>query len=129
LSIATKLVPAPGNETTVCTENAAQYQSWKIENWLRSIEIEAGSSPTDAELLSDSGPSFSLTNTANGDAFSCTPGEKQNGTFVGVCESVEGAGSTAGFLFDPKFNMLEVSQHWKCDDSYVQPPLSSLDTG
>jgi hypothetical protein len=122
LSIATKLVPGPVNETTVCTENPKQYQSWKIENWLRKIEMEAGSSPTDAELLSDSGPSFSLTNMANGDAFSCTPGEKQNGTFVGACESADGAGTTADFLFDPMLNMLEVSQHWECDDSYVKPP-------
>lgn len=116
LNIATKLVPAPVNATSVCTDNEEQYQSWKIENWLRTIEMEPGSSPTDAELLSDSGPSFSLTNMANGDVFSCTPGEKQNGTFVGACEPAEAAGTTADFLFDPKLNMLEISQRWECDD-------------
>jgi hypothetical protein len=37
---------------------------------------------------------------------------------VGACKAADAAASTsADFTFDPKLNILEISQSWKCDDS------------
>ncbi len=71
--------------------------------------------------LSDTGPSFMLTNMANSDVFNCTTSGKQNSTFDGSCKPASAAtsSSTAKFHFDPELDMLEITQHWNCGNSYV----------
>lgn len=114
LNIVTELVPAPVNATSPCAADSQPYQSWKVENWQREIEMEPGNSPTDPKLISDTGPSFSLRSMVNGDLFNCTQSEANAGT----CESSDAAeGTTVDFLFDPKLNMLKISQHSQCDES------------
>ncbi|KAK4236572.1 hypothetical protein C8A03DRAFT_35511 [Achaetomium macrosporum] len=117
LSITTKLASTASNTTSTCAEASKQYQSWKLENWLRKIEMEPGSSPTNPKVVSDTGPSFSLRNLADGSQLSCTPSGQNNGIFVGACQGSSGTGTSADFSFDTKLNMLDISQHWKCDDS------------
>jgi hypothetical protein len=79
--------------------------------------MEPGASPTDPKLSSDTGPSFTLKSSANGNTFNCSPSEGEDGTFVGSCTPAEGATTTADFRFDPVLNMLEISEHWACEDS------------
>ncbi len=116
LNINTKLVSAAINATTTCLDSSKQYQSWKVEQWLRRIEMEPGSSPSDPKLASDTGPSFTLRSVASGSLFSCTNSGKQNGTFDGACQSSATAPATK-FSFDPKLNILKISEHWQCSDS------------
>jgi hypothetical protein len=116
LTIASSLLLLNG--TSTCADASKQYQSWKVEKWLRQIEREPGSSPTDPKIVSDSGPSFTLKSLAIGSELSCATFGQQNGTFVGDCKSADAPASTTGdFTFDPKLNILEISQTWKCDDS------------
>jgi hypothetical protein len=106
--------------TTSCADSSKQYQSWKVEQWLRRIEMQPGSSPTDPKLTSDTGPSFTLRSMASGNLFSCANSGKQNGTFEGDCQSQSASAMATPetkFTFDPKLNILEISQHWKCSDS------------
>jgi hypothetical protein len=115
LNIATKLAAASLNATSPCADNTKRYQSWKLRDWLRRIVMEPGSSPTNPKLVSDSGPSFTLQNMASGDVFRCATSGKENATFVGGCQSANGTTTTAEFQFDSQLNMLEITQHWKCD--------------
>ncbi|KAK3303752.1 uncharacterized protein B0T15DRAFT_577029 [Chaetomium strumarium] len=117
LSITTKLASTASNTTATCAETAKKYQSWKLEHWLRKIEMEPGSSPTSPKVVSDTGPSFSLRNLADGGQLSCTPSGQSNGTIAGACQASSGTGTSANFTFDTKLNMLEISQQWKCDSS------------
>ncbi|KAK3291176.1 uncharacterized protein B0H64DRAFT_427232 [Chaetomium fimeti] len=125
LNIATVLVP--GSETTepTCAETSKEYQSWKVEQWQRSFTMEPGASPTDPNLSSDTGPSFTLKSSANGNTFNCSPSEAEDGSFVGSCTS-DATTTTADFHFDPLLNMLEISEHWACDGS---PPLDVVGVG
>ena len=115
-SISTKASPARLDTTAECAENTKRYQSWQIEKWSRQYERPAGSS---GDPVADSGPSFTLRNMANSDVFSCTPSPNASGGFDGVCKTngTENASSSAKFVFDPKLDMLTVTQSWKCGDS------------
>ncbi|KAK4119468.1 hypothetical protein N657DRAFT_581657 [Parathielavia appendiculata] len=118
LTISTTLLPAPLDGTVACIDASTQYQSWRLENWQRRIEMEPGSSPTNPKIVSDSGPSFTLRSLALGGELSCATSGQQNGTFVGACRFADAAARTTGeFSFDPKLNMLVISQQWRCDDS------------
>ncbi|GAB1312826.1 Ig-like domain-containing protein [Madurella fahalii] len=119
LSVNTELEPASLNATSTCAENVERYQSWKVEQWLRRIEMEPGSSPTNPKLVSDSGPSFTLRSMTNNNVFSCAPVEQQNNTFIGECQSAnnETASISTEFTFDAELNILHVAQHWDCGDS------------
>ncbi|KAK0710276.1 hypothetical protein B0T26DRAFT_787726 [Lasiosphaeria miniovina] len=105
---------------TSCQAGAKTYQSWRLDKWLRQYQMAPGSSAPDSTrpLPADTGPSFALTNLADGSAFSCAPSGQKNGTFEGTCKSAAAAtGTTAAFTFDPVLNMVQVSQHWDCGDS------------
>lgn len=116
LNITTKIASAALNTTTVCAERSKKYQSWKVEKWNRQIEMVPGSSPTNPQVISDTGPSFSLRSLVTGSVAACTNSGNKNGTFSGTCQS-QPADTTTNFSFDTKLNMLEVSQSWKCDSS------------
>ncbi|KAK0702191.1 hypothetical protein B0H67DRAFT_455401, partial [Lasiosphaeris hirsuta] len=116
LSISTKIAPAPLDATSTCVDNSKSYQSWQLEKWLRQYEMPPGA----ATLKSDTGPSFKLKSMANNDVFSCvTSGTQNNSIFEGVCKLNSGQVSTttAKFRFDPKLNLLTITQHWECGNS------------
>lgn len=106
---------------TGCPSSPESYQSWHLERWEREYELPPGSSSSDPPQ-SDTGPAFVLRNMINRaetDSFICTSsGKVDDNNFTGTCvPTVEGAASTAEFLFDRQLNMLTVTQHWNCDDT------------
>ncbi|AEO63837.1 8a6155d9-adbd-4eaf-95f6-142ba3150200 [Thermothielavioides terrestris] len=117
IDITTKLTQTPLNETSTCSGAPKQYQSWKLENWLRQIRMEPGSSPTDPKLVFDSGPSFELVSIPDGGLLNCTTSGNHTGTFVGTCQAAGSTSTSADFTFDPKLNMLEITQHSECSNS------------
>ncbi|EAQ85455.1 predicted protein [Chaetomium globosum CBS 148.51] len=117
LNIATALVPGSENASPTCVDTSKEYQSWRMENWQRSFKMEPGASPIDPKLSEDSGPSFTLKSSANGNTFNCSPSEGEDGAFAGSCTSSEGTSTTADFRFDPLLNMLEITEHWACEDA------------
>ncbi|KAK3356571.1 hypothetical protein B0T25DRAFT_589151 [Lasiosphaeria hispida] len=115
LSISTKIAPAPLDAASACTDTSKRYQSWQLEKWLRQYEMPPGA----ANLRSDTGPSFTLRDMANNGVFSCVTSGVKNSIFEGACKSTSLAISTttAKFLFDPKLNLLTITQHWECGNS------------
>ncbi|KAI1117668.1 heterokaryon incompatibility protein-domain-containing protein [Nemania sp. NC0429] len=111
-----------------CEENAKVYQSWQLENWYRQYKLTPGAPVTPPS--SDSGPSFTLRNLANGGVFTCTPGKKtEGGYFDGACTQATVAGAaantSASFQFDPVLDMLVVTQRWECGAEMEWPSLYS----
>jgi len=98
-----------------CAENEKSYQAWQLEQWTRNYDLPAGTSTPAA----DTGPSFTLRSVANSDVFTCTPSGQQNSSFTGTCtaSAAGNATSTAKFAFDPKLEMLQITQHWSCGGS------------
>ena len=67
-------------------------------------------------VVSDTGPTFTLENLASGIVVSCAPSGQENSTFVGTCESADEAETVSTeFSFDTNLNILEFSQQWECD--------------
>lgn len=118
LRIDTTATPAPLDSSSACTDNSKRYQSWQIEKWLRTFEMDPASLPPGSGTPppSDTGPSFTLKSMANSDVFSCTTSGRQSSTFEGSCKS-NSTTTTAKFLFDPKLDYLTITQNWNCGDS------------
>jgi hypothetical protein len=118
LRIDTTLAPAALDATAACTENSKRYQSWQLENWFRKYEMDPASLAPGSVTApkSDTGPSFTLKNTANNDMFSCTSSGQKNSTFDGSCKS-NSTTTTAKFQFDPKLDFLTITQEWNCGNS------------
>lgn len=105
-----------------CRDNSKVYQSWQLENWYRQYKLTPGDPVTPPP--SDSGPSFTLRNLANGGVFECTPGKKaSDSSFHGTCTQAAVAGAavhtTTSFRFDPVLDMLVVTQRWACGAEYA----------
>ena len=123
MGFTTKGGPTPQEPGTDCPSSPESYQSWHLEQWEREYELPPGSSSSDPPK-SDTGPAFVLRNMRNRaevDSFACTSsGEVEGETFTGTCVATdEGSASTAEFVFNRQLNMLTVTQHWECNDTYV----------
>ncbi|KAL2264537.1 hypothetical protein VTJ83DRAFT_7047 [Remersonia thermophila] len=115
LSIQTKLRQVPSGPASACDEAYGLYHGWLVEGWLREIEMLPGAVPTAPNIIFDTGPSFRLHNVASGDVLRCASASKENSTFVGACEPLDGEGATtAEFRFDTQLNVLEIAQRWMC---------------
>ncbi|KAI2631580.1 hypothetical protein GGS26DRAFT_100816 [Hypomontagnella submonticulosa] len=106
-------------QTDTCEDNTQRYQSWQLENWRRKYEMVPGS--PDATPLTDSGPSFTLRNMANTDVFNCSTNGNQRETIDGTCQlTSEGNITTiAWFRFEPRRDVIVISQRWYCPDSGI----------
>ncbi|KAI1342159.1 hypothetical protein F5Y15DRAFT_430592 [Xylariaceae sp. FL0016] len=117
LRIDTKSNPVQPASNGTCADNEKTYQSWELQQWHREYDIAPGS--TTITPSTDTGPSFTLKNLANNDAFNCSSTADPSGTFSGACASAaeDGAKSTAKFMFDPATDVLTISQQWTCGNS------------
>ena len=122
LNVTTTQAPGRLADTAACADNAKQYQSWQVERWTRSYELAAGAWAGPGSIAppaGDSGPTFTLRSMGNHDVFDCKPSGKENGTFVGSCISGGNATTTAAtsasFKFDPRLDILTVTQRWSCN--------------
>lgn len=110
--------------STACAYDSSRYESWQLENWKRSYEMNPGSVAPGSTTPppQDTGPSFTLKNMAGTDVFSCSTSAKVNVTFQGGCNvtSTKDTTTTADFIFDPELDILTVTQHWACGNSYVK---------
>ncbi|KAK4160160.1 hypothetical protein QBC43DRAFT_270885 [Cladorrhinum sp. PSN259] len=117
--IITTLAQAPLNATLRC-EAPKPYQSWKLQDWVRYVELHPGASPGGGKPDSQSGPSFKLVSIPGGNSMNCTtsePWKQTNGTSVGKCQSANPGIPAASFSFDSDLDILSISQHSKCTDS------------
>lgn len=113
--IITTLAQTPLNATLRC-EAPKPYLSWKLQNWVRYVELHPGV----AKPASQSGPSFKLVSIPGGNSMNCTtsePWKQTNGTSVGTCQSANPGIPAASFSFDSGLGILSISQHSKCTDS------------
>ena len=124
LNVTTSQTAARLGGSAACADNAKQYQSWLVERWARQYDLAAGSwagPGSTAAPAGDSGPSFTLRSQANRDAFDCKPSARENGTWVGSCAPAPAAAgdmtpaTSAGFRFDPRLDLLTVTQRWSCN--------------
>ena len=119
LRVDTAIVGAPAavNATSgSCADSSSTEHSWKVEKWLRKYELAPGSSSTGSPvpLKSDTGPSFSLRSLANGLVYDCASAGQKEGVFEGSCKPSTASEASASFTFDPRLNILKVSEQWTC---------------
>ncbi|KAK5655223.1 hypothetical protein OQA88_6122 [Cercophora sp. LCS_1] len=119
LRISTHAGPSPLDATLSCAENTKRYQSWRVEGWKREFQMTPGTAAPDKPLPLDSGPTFTLRSVSNNATSSCTTVTRTNGVFEGACKIGKPLGwkQETSFTFDPKLNVLELSQLSACDDS------------
>ncbi len=127
-TVTTKQSPAPLDAGSACADNSNRYQSWQIQNWERRYQmVPASAQPgTPEPPPDDSGPSFTLRSMANSDVFLCEAADKQDDAFDGTCTPDDGTGGGAKvpassqkttYRFDPKLDMITITQHWNCSNS------------
>jgi len=127
LTVSTAQIAAPasnGSAAATCADGVKAYQSWQVERWSRQYDLQAGSwagPGSTAPPAGDSGPSFTLRSLAGGrDVFDCKPSGRTNGTWVGACapatagNGTAAATTSASFKFDPRLDILTLSQRWNC---------------
>ena len=99
-----------------CPGGPNAYYSWQVEEWRRRYETtppDAGFAPS-----ADAGPSFKLHAMVTGETFTCQPSSNQRGVFEGTCKrGSDFSRTTARFAFNPRSDLLNVTQHWDCGNS------------
>ncbi|KAK4222175.1 hypothetical protein QBC38DRAFT_504241 [Podospora fimiseda] len=121
IRINTSISPVPSTPSTkTCEAVTSTYQSWSIENWLRSYEIAPGTFTP--KKGTDTGPAFSLRSLGSpkGVVLTCVTEEDKDGVFAGGCVSVREAKTNGRFRFDSRLNLLSVDQVWDCGDGTIQ---------
>jgi hypothetical protein len=109
--------PSPATTTTTtattCRNISTAYQSWQLDHWLRQYRLAPGSS----SVSNDTGPSFDLTNLADGSGVKCaSAGGETDGKFSGGCAAAtaDAANATVRFEFDAGLDLLIVREGRRC---------------
>lgn len=98
-----------------CRDFANRYQSWEVTAWAREyLAMTPAQVGSEEGPKNDTGPAFSLRNLGAGGTWKCATSGRKEGVFEGSCEGGWMPQAKAAFTFDPRVNILTVTERMEC---------------